>query len=75
VVGEFDGLIKYGALLRAGDDPSRAVIREKLREDAIRDAGWRVVRWVWSELDPFDAVAARIRRRLERSSASSDVLR
>ena len=50
VVGEFDGRIKYGRLLRPGQDPGDAVFEEKRREDAIRDEGWGVVRWVWSDL-------------------------
>jgi hypothetical protein len=37
------------------------VFAEKRREDAIRDAGFRVVRWVWEELDDFDDVVARLR--------------
>ncbi len=61
-VGEFDGLIKYGALLRPGWAPSDAVVAEKRREDAIRDEGWRVTRWIWNELEPFDEVARRIER-------------
>jgi predicted transcriptional regulator of viral defense system len=65
-IGEFDGLIKYGALLRPGQDPGEAVVAEKRREDAIRDEDWRVARWIWSELEPFDAVARRIERSLRR---------
>lgn len=38
VVGEFDGMGKYGV---DGDQAAVAVHREKLREDAIRDAGTR----------------------------------
>lgn len=61
--GEFDGMIKYGALLRPGQDAAEAVIEEKIREDAIRDEDWRVTRWIWDEIDPFLEVV----RRLERS--------
>ena len=50
VVGEFDGRVKYGRLLRPGQEPGDAVFEEKRREDAIRDEGWGVVRWVWSDL-------------------------
>jgi hypothetical protein len=59
-VGEFDGRIKYGRLLRPGQDPGDAVFAEKRREDAIRDAGFRVVRWVWDDLDHFDDVVERL---------------
>jgi len=61
-VGEFDGRVKYGRLLRAGEEPGDAVFEEKRREDLIRDEALRVVRWVWDELDRFDVVAARLRR-------------
>ena len=36
VVGEFDGLVKYGRVLRPGQVPAEAVFAEKRRED--RDA-------------------------------------
>jgi hypothetical protein len=42
------------------------VVAEKRREDAIRDEDWHVTRWVWSELEPFDAVARRIERSFRR---------
>lgn len=45
VVGEFDGLSKY-----AGDQGGDAVVREKLREDALRAAGYVVIRWTWPDL-------------------------
>ena len=65
-VGEFDGLIKYGALLRPGQSPSEAVVEEKIREDAIRDEDWRVTRWIWDEIEPFLDVARRIERSFRR---------
>ena len=61
-VGEFDGRIKYGRLLRPGQQPGDAVFEEKRREDAIRDTGLRVVRWVWDELDCFGDVVERLWR-------------
>jgi hypothetical protein len=64
LVGEFDGRVKYGRLLRPGEDPGDAVFREKVREDAIRDEGWGVVRWTWSDLHRPDRVAARVRKRM-----------
>jgi hypothetical protein len=65
-VGEFDGKVKYGRCLRPGQDPGEAVFAEKVREDALRDHGLQVVRWIWAELDPFDAPAARLRRAFAR---------
>ena len=52
VVGEFDGRIKYGRLLRPGQDAGDAVFEEKRREDAIRAEDWDFVRWTWSDLSP-----------------------
>jgi hypothetical protein len=65
VVGEFDGLEKYGRLVRPGRSAADVLVAEKRREDAMRDAGLRVVRWIWDEIAPFDAVAARLRRALQ----------
>lgn len=65
-VGEFDGLIKYCALLQPGQDSAEVVIAEKIREDAVRDEDWRVTRWIWKEIDPFDEVARRIERSFRR---------
>lgn len=49
LVGEFDGLVKYSGGL--GDDPpSKTVVKEKLREDALRAEGYVIVRWVWADL-------------------------
>ena len=51
LLGEFDGRVKYGRLLRPGEQPGDAVFREKLREDLLRRVtGWRMVRLVWSDL-------------------------
>ncbi len=61
-VGEFDGRLKYGRLLRAGQSAADAVFDEKIREDALRGQGLAVVRWTWADLDTFDAVAERLRR-------------
>ena len=65
VLGEFDGRVKYQNGLRA-DDPGEVVFREKQREDALRAAGWAVVRWIWADLDEPAAVVHRLRRALDR---------
>lgn len=69
LVGEFDGRIKYGRLLRPGQSPGEAVFAEKRREDAIRDEGWAVLRWTWADLARPDRFAARVRRARERAVA------
>ncbi|MBI4899935.1 MAG: DUF559 domain-containing protein, partial [Actinobacteria bacterium] len=57
LVGEVDGKVKY-------TDPT-AYEREKLREQALRDLGYRIVRWTAREimLSP-DVVVARVARAL-----------
>ena len=62
LVGEFDGRIKYGRLLRPGQQPGDVVFEEKRREDEIREEGWGVIRWTWSDLHRPDRLAARVRR-------------
>lgn len=66
VIGEFDGRVKYGRLLRAGQD---AVFAEKRREDAVRDEGWGVVRWTWDDLAVPHRLAGRVRRALARGAS------
>jgi hypothetical protein len=70
VLGEFDGMSKYGRLRREGETPGQAVEREKTREDALRArTGWLMVRIIWSELFRPGPTAAKIRRQLERGKA------
>jgi hypothetical protein len=66
LLGEFDGRVKYGRLLRPGQHPGDAVFEEKRREDALRDEGHGMVRWVWPELATPSALVARWTRALER---------
>ena len=51
IVGEFDGLEKYGRLRRDGESVADAVIREKVREDELRALGYVVIRWTWAVLE------------------------
>jgi hypothetical protein len=67
LLGEFDGRIKYGRLLRPGEAPGDAVYREKLREDRIREVtGWRMIRFGWADLERPSRTAARVRDALGR---------
>jgi hypothetical protein len=67
VLGEFDGRIKYGRLLRPGETIQDAIYREKLREDLLRElTGWSMIRFIWSDLDRPGATAGRLRRMLSR---------
>jgi hypothetical protein len=58
--------VTYGRLLRPGQEPGDAVFEEKRREDALRDQGWGMVRWVWAEPATPSALVARWVRALER---------
>jgi hypothetical protein len=49
-LGEFDGKIKYGRLLRTGEGAEDVVFREKVREDTIRGELWGMSRWIMADL-------------------------
>lgn len=58
LVGEADGMTKY-------DDP-QALRAEKIRQERLEQAGYRVVRWGWQDITRDTATTiARIRRHLE----------
>jgi predicted transcriptional regulator of viral defense system len=65
-LGEFDGRVKYGRLLKPGQHPGDVVFEEKRREDELRDHRWQVARWTWDDLDHPRAVEQRIRRSFAR---------
>ncbi|WP_328326039.1 endonuclease domain-containing protein [Kribbella sp. NBC_00382] len=62
VIIEFDGALKY-----AGKG-SLPLVREKHREDALRDLGYEVVRATWSDLARPDELARRIRSAMRRAA-------
>ncbi|MFJ5860912.1 hypothetical protein ACIQCM_05795 [Pseudarthrobacter sp. NPDC092439] len=63
LAGEFDGLVKYQkAEYLSGRTPSDVVVAEKRREDRIRAAGRRVIRWTWTDLADRAAFAAMLER-------------
>jgi len=63
-VGEFDGLGKYGL---SESSPADQLAKEKAREDALRDLGLQVVRWINSDLPRADVVLGRFRRAFARA--------
>ncbi len=73
-IGEFDGRVKYGRLLKPGEAPGDVVWREKQREDRIRDLGYEVGRIIWSDLSDRPAVAARFRAAFARARRRRAVL-
>ena len=68
LLGEFDGAVKYGRLLRPGESPGDAVVREKRREDGLRELGFDMIRWGWSDLDVPRTLYPRIAAAVSRSA-------
>jgi hypothetical protein len=50
LVGEFDGAVKYGALVRPGQTAADVVMAEKRRERSLLDTGVSIIRWTWDDL-------------------------
>ena len=62
---EFDGKVKYSAMLREGETAADVVVREKRREELICEiTGWRCIRIIWADLMRPEHTAMRIRRLL-----------
>lgn len=62
---EVDGAGKYLRQRLPGETVEETVLREKRREDQLREVtGWSMVRLVWSDLDRPQATAERVRRAL-----------
>jgi hypothetical protein len=69
LLGEFDGKVKYGRLLRPGEQPGDAVFREKRREDELRRlTGFSMVRLAWADLYNSAETAGRIRALMRRAA-------
>lgn len=69
LLGEFDGRVKYGRLLKPGQDPGEVVFAEKQREDLLRDlTDFRMIRIIWSDYDRPQLTARRVREKLRRIS-------
>jgi hypothetical protein len=67
-IGEFDGKIKYGRLLEPGQTSQDVIFAEKVREDELRDNGWQVVRWLWSDLYRPGVLRGRLLRAFKRAA-------
>ncbi|MHC3001753.1 hypothetical protein [Gordonia sp. GN26] len=65
LIGEFDGMVKYGRLREPGTTIEDSVMREKRREDDLRALGAVVVRWTWTDLEK-GAVVGLLRPWLEK---------
>lgn len=52
LIGEFDGIVKYQKPeYMNGRTASQVVVEEKKREDRLRALGFKVVRWVWKDVN------------------------
>lgn len=69
LIVEFDGMTKYHSLRRPGETIEQAVVREKLREDRMRDEGWTLLRMTWWDLEHPGPFIARLQSRLARPAA------
>ncbi len=67
---EFDGRGKYGETEAAA---TAALWREKQREDALRDAGYEVVRLVWGDLTQPHLVREKVTRAFARAAGRSSL--
>jgi hypothetical protein len=69
LLGEFDGKVKYGRLLRPGEEPGDAVFREKRREDELRRlTDFSMIRLTWADLYSGAETAARIRALMRKAA-------
>jgi len=66
-IGEFDGKIKYGRMLKSGQSIDDVLFAEKRREDALRDLGWQIVRLLWADLYRRGVIRDRVLRAFARS--------
>lgn len=63
---EFDGRVKYERHLRPGESAADVVVREKRREEMVRElTGWRCMRITWADLARPDDLERRIRRMID----------
>ena len=70
LLGEFDGKQKYLRIRRPDETIEEAILREKAREDLLRElTGWGFIRLVWKDLAMPATTEARIRRALVRAAA------
>jgi hypothetical protein len=63
VIGEFDGLVKYGSDRDSSAEPARAaIVREKIREDRLRTFSTGFARWTAADVREPARLAVVLRR-------------
>lgn len=69
LIGESDGWAKYSL---HGAAPEESIRREKRREDALRERGYRFLRWDWADaVDPQRFAELLVRNRVPRRRRAS----
>lgn len=69
VIVEIDGEEKYHRFRRPGESIEAMVVREKRREDDVREVtGWIVIRLTWADLQNPARTVARLRRALAKAA-------
>lgn len=67
-LGEFDGFLKYGRLLKPGRDPGDVVFDEKKREDKLREVtGHLMIRLIWADYANPAEIGVRLSRLIDRA--------
>jgi hypothetical protein len=68
--GEFDGTVKYLRFRKPGESVTDAVLREKRREDELRElTDFGFIRLIWADLFLGEQTANRLRAKLRRAAA------
>lgn len=62
LIGEFDGRVKYGRLLKPGQDVSEVIVAEREREVALINLGNAMTRWTWQTVEKPGALAKQVTR-------------
>lgn len=68
LVGEVDGMAKYGKLLKPGQTPSSVIMAEKRREEQVRQQGFWLVRWDWTIASDHMLLGPLLRRAISAQS-------
>ena len=69
LLGEFDGKVKYGRLLRPGQNPGDVAFAEKRREDELRElSGFGMLRLIWRDYQRPRLIKDRFERLARRTS-------
>lgn len=70
LIGEFDGQIKYGRLLKPGQSIEDVIRAERAREVALLNLGHRLTRWVSASVDNPRVLVQQITRLLGQRGAA-----